>query len=142
VAASQSARGLKILLVDDNRDNLESLQSLLAMLGGEVSTASDGVEAVERAADLRPDVIFMDMGMPRLDGFEATRRIREQAWGRSPRIYAMTGWGQESDRQRSRAAGCDGHLVKPVELAALEEVLAGVEPQGRPAAARGEPATP
>jgi CheY-like chemotaxis protein len=66
----------------------------------------------------------MDVGMPRLNGYEATRRIREQEWGRSIVIVALTGWGQEGDRARSQEAGCDGHLVKPVELAELEKLLA------------------
>ena len=66
----------------------------------------------------------MDVGMPRLNGYEATRRIREQPWGRSVIIIALTGWGQEGDKLQSREAGCDGHLVKPVDLADLENLLA------------------
>ena len=70
---------------------------------------------MEAAEEFRPEVILMDVGMPRLNGYEATRRIREQPWGRSVTIIALTGWGQEGDRVQSREAGCDGHLVKPVE---------------------------
>ena len=82
--------------------------------------AHDGVEAVEQAEAFRPHVILMDVGMPKLNGLEATRRIRGREWGRDVTIIALTGWGQEGDRERSRDAGCDGHLVKPVNLPDLE----------------------
>ena len=78
---------------------------------------------MEVAEQFRPQVILMDVGMPRLNGYEATRRIREQPWGRGVTIIALTGWGQEGDRARSREAGCDGHLVKPVNLPDLEKLL-------------------
>jgi CheY-like chemotaxis protein len=81
------------------------------------------VAAVEVAGQFRPEVILMDVGMPKLNGLEATRRIRAQAWGRDMTIIALTGWGQENDRERSREAGCDGHLVKPVNLPDLEKLL-------------------
>jgi PAS domain S-box-containing protein len=113
----------RVLVVDDHRDAAESLAILLRLLGDEVATAHDGVTAVETAERFRPEVILMDVGMPRLSGYEATRRIREQPWSRGVIILAVTGWGQEADRRQSRAAGCDGHLVKPVELADLERVL-------------------
>jgi CheY-like chemotaxis protein len=77
---------------------------------------------MEAAEQFRPEVILMDVGMPRLNGLDATRRIREKGWGTMP-IIALTGWGQENDRERSRAAGCDGHLVKPVNLADLQKLL-------------------
>jgi CheY-like chemotaxis protein len=117
--------GRRVLVVDDNRDGAESLAEMLRLLGHEVRTAHDGVEAVGAAAAFRPGLILMDVGMPRLNGLDATRRIREQPWGRDVAIVALTGWGQENDRERSRQAGCDGHLVKPVELADLQRVLAG-----------------
>ena len=85
--------------------------------------AHDGMDAVEIADEFRPEIILMDMGMPRLNGYEATRRIRERPWGRSVRIIAVTGWGQENDKVRSQEAGCDGHLVKPVSLLELDELL-------------------
>jgi PAS domain S-box-containing protein len=116
----------RILVVDDHRDGAESLAVMLRLLGDEVATAHDGLEAVERAEAFRPDVILMDIGMPRLNGLAATRRIREQAWGRAVTIIALTGWGQENDRARSREAGCDGHLVKPVNLPDLEKALCNV----------------
>jgi CheY-like chemotaxis protein len=96
---------------------------MLELLGDHVDTARDGVEAVEAAERLRPEIILMDMGMPRLNGHEATRRIRAQPWGEAMTIVALTGWGQEGDRAQSRAAGCDGHLVKPVSLGDLERLL-------------------
>jgi PAS domain S-box-containing protein len=113
----------RVLVVDDNRDGAQTLAMMLRLLGDEVRTANDGVEAVERAESFRPDVILMDVGMPRLNGLEATRRIRGQPWGRSVTIIALTGWGQDNDRERSREAGCDGHLVKPVDLPDLERML-------------------
>jgi PAS domain S-box-containing protein len=120
---SSSGPGKKILVVDDNRDGAESLAEMLLLLGNEVHVAHDGLEAVTWAERLRPAVILMDVGMPRLNGLDATRRIREHEWGKSIAIIALTGWGQENDRARSRAAGCDGHLVKPVGLADLAKLL-------------------
>jgi PAS domain S-box-containing protein len=114
----------RILVVDDNRDGADSLAMLLELMNNEVQTASDGEEAVETAERFLPEVILMDVGMPRLNGLDATRRIREQPWGRSVKIIALTGWGQEGDKDRSRDAGCDGHLVKPVSMPDLEALLA------------------
>ena len=96
---------------------------MLTMLGNDVHMAHDGVEAVACAERIRPEVILMDIGMPRLNGLDATRRIRQTAWGKCISIVALTGWGQTSDRLRSKEAGCDGHLVKPVSLAELQSVL-------------------
>ena len=122
---AQAAAGPKrrILVVDDNRDSATSMAMLLKLLGNEVRTAHDGVEAVEAAERFRPEVVLMDVGMPRLDGYEATRRIREQPWGKAMTIIALTGWGQEGDKLQSREAGCNGHLVKPVNLTDLEKLL-------------------
>jgi PAS domain S-box-containing protein len=114
----------RVLVVDDKRDSAESMAELLRLLGDEVATAHDGLRAVEVAESFRPEVILMDIGMPRLNGYEATRRIREQPWGKGITIIAVTGWGQEVDRRQSREAGCNGHLVKPVGLADLEGLLA------------------
>jgi PAS domain S-box-containing protein len=114
----------RMLVVDDNRDSAASMAMMLKLLGNEVMTAHDGIEAVEAAETFRPQFILMDLGMPRLNGLDATRRIREQSWGNSLRIIALTGWNQEDDRNRSREAGCDGHLVKPVSLTDLEKLLA------------------
>jgi CheY-like chemotaxis protein len=88
-----------------------------------VKIVADGLEAVEHAQHFAPEIIFMDLGMPRVDGFEATRRIRALPWGKTPYIVALTGWGQAADRQRAREAGVDRHLVKPISPLALKEVL-------------------
>jgi CheY-like chemotaxis protein len=96
---------------------------LLKLLGHTVDTAHDGVEAVEKAGVFRADVILLDIGMPRLNGYEAARQIREQQHN-GLRLVALTGWGQDEDRRRSDEAGFDAHLVKPVDLAALKKLLA------------------
>ena len=125
LAAELPTDGLKrrVLVVDDNRDSATSMAMMLRLVGNEVWSAHDGVEAVEAAEHFRPQVILMDVGMPKLNGYEATRRVRERPWGRSVTIIALTGWGQEGDRAQSREAGCDGHLVKPVSLPDLEKLL-------------------
>lgn len=123
VDPSTSVSARRILVVDDNRDGAESLGVMLQLAGHEVSLAHDGVEAVERAAEFRPDVILMDVGMPRLNGLDATRQIRQMPWGRSTTIIALTGWGQECDREQSREAGCNGHLIKPVTIDDLHRTL-------------------
>ena len=116
----------RVLVVDDNRDGADSLAEVLGLLGHEVHTAHDGVEAVAAADRVRPDLILMDVGMPRLNGLDATRQIRERPWAAAVTVIALTGWGQDNDRERSRDAGCDGHLVKPVGRADLENLLGEV----------------
>jgi PAS domain S-box-containing protein len=113
----------RILVVDDSRDGASTLARMLCLMGNDVQTANDGLEGVEAAREFRPEVVLMDIGMPVLNGLDATRRIREQEWGRAMRIIALTGWGQEGDKERSREAGCDGHLVKPVDLDDLMKLL-------------------
>jgi len=120
---AQDAPRRRILVADDNHDAVESLSTMLRLSGNEVHTASDGLEAVGLAEQLLPDVVLMDIGMPHLNGREATRRIRDQAWGKAMVVIALTGWGQESDRQLSREAGCDEHLVKPVDFAELQRLM-------------------
>ena len=123
VATARRASSRRVLVVDDNEDAGASLASLLEVLGHEVRTAHDGVEAIAATETFAPDVVLMDVGMPRLNGYEATRRIRAEAWGKSVSIIALTGWGQEGDRAQSQAAGCDAHLVKPVHLDDLVRCL-------------------
>jgi PAS domain S-box-containing protein len=123
IARNGHATGQRILVVDDNVDSAHMMAQMLRYLGNEVSEAHDGIEAVEQAEAVQPDVILMDVGMPRLNGLDATRRIRAEQWGKIIKIIALTGWGQDSDRARSREAGCDGHLVKPVALDDLEKLL-------------------
>ncbi|HVX12194.1 MAG TPA: PAS domain S-box protein [Pirellulales bacterium] len=116
----------RILVVDDNRDSAISLGMMLQLMGNEVRTAHDGLDAVRTAEVFGPDVVLMDIGLPKLNGYEAARRIREEAWGRDMLLIAVTGWGQEDDKRRSKEAGFNFHLVKPVELAALEKLLSGL----------------
>jgi CheY-like chemotaxis protein/two-component sensor histidine kinase len=121
---SQTRESRRILVVDDNKDAALTMADMLELLGDEVRTAEDGLDALAVADSFRPEIVLMDIGMPRLNGYEATRRIREQPWGRTMTIVALTGWGQETDRARSREAGCDAHFVKPVSLTDLEALLA------------------
>jgi signal transduction histidine kinase len=116
-------RGHRILLADDNRDALDSLATLLQCDGHEVHTAADGAEALEVAAGCHPDVVLLDIGMPKLDGYEVARRIRAEPWGKSTVLIALTGWGQDEDRRRSREVGFDSHLVKPLDPDALSALL-------------------
>jgi PAS domain S-box-containing protein len=127
---SEPHRGPKsrILVVDDNRDAADSLATMLRMMGNDVRTAYDGLEAVQAAATFRPDVLLLDIGLPRMNGYEAARHIREQPWGRSMALIALTGWGQEEDRRRALDAGCDHHLTKPADPAALQKLLALITP--------------
>ncbi|MFO0890229.1 MAG: PAS domain S-box protein [Isosphaeraceae bacterium] len=126
--ASGGTPSRRILVVDDNGDAASSLSTLLGLLGHTVATVHDGLAAVEAAERLRPELILMDVGMPKLNGYDATRRIRERPWGRSVTIVALTGWGQENDRALSTAAGCDGHLTKPVDLEEIEKFLSARRP--------------
>jgi PAS domain S-box-containing protein len=114
----------RVLVVDDNRDAAVSLAMMLELMGSEVRTAHDGLDGVDVAAAFHPDVILLDIGMPKLNGYDTCRRIRGQPWARGVVIVALTGWGQEEDKRRSQEAGFDSHLVKPIEPAALEKLLA------------------
>ena len=116
----------KILVTDDNEDAATALALLLTHMGNDVQIAHNGEEALTVAAQFQPHLILMDVGMPRLDGLEATRRLRKTEWGRRASIVALTGWGQEADKRRSHEAGVDDHLVKPVDPQALAKVLASV----------------
>jgi signal transduction histidine kinase len=118
-----AAQRRRILVADDNEDAALMLGSMLKVMGNEVCTVYDGVEAVATAASFQPDVVFLDIRMPTLNGYDAARRIREQPWGNGMVLVAQTGWGQEEDRRRSTEAGFDYHLVKPVAAATLHELL-------------------
>jgi signal transduction histidine kinase len=113
----------RILVADDNLDALESLAIVLRCDGHEVYTAADGQEALEQAEQCRPDIALLDIGMPKLDGVQVGRRIRAEPWGRAITLIALTGWGQDSDRKRTQAAGFDAHLVKPLDMGALSPYL-------------------
>ena len=123
-APAGAATPRRVLIAEDHKDSAASLARLLEILGNDVRVAHDGEQAIALAREFRPDVMLLDIGMPKVDGYEACRRIRAEACGKAAMIVALTGWGQEADRQRSRDAGFDHHLVKPVEFGALEAVLA------------------
>ena len=114
----------RVLVADDVKDAADSLAMLLELRGYEVRTAHDGHEAVEVAEEFRPHVALLDIGMPKLNGYDACRRIRERPWGQRMVLIALTGWGQPEDRRRTEEAGFDAHIVKPVEIKVLLEVLA------------------
>ncbi len=117
----------RILVVDDNRDSAISLAMMLDIMGNETRTAHDGLEALNIGAAFQPDVVLLDIGMPKLNGYEAARRIRSESWGRGALLVAVTGWGQEEDRLRSHEAGFDHHAVKPIEPAVLLRLLNAFE---------------
>jgi PAS domain S-box-containing protein len=119
-----SGAGSRVLVVDDNTAAAEMLSLVVKMLGSEVRTAYDGQEAIQLAAEFRPDVVLMDIGMPRMDGYEAARRIRQQPWGEKMELVALTGWGQNEDKQRTADAGFNHHWVKPAEPAAIQALIA------------------
>jgi len=114
----------RILIVDDNRDAAESLAMLLKLTGHETHIAHDGLEAVESAAQVRPDLILLDIGLPKINGYEAARRIRSLPGGQSMVLVALTGWAQDEDRQKSRESGFDGDMIKPVRADLLTSLLA------------------
>jgi signal transduction histidine kinase/ActR/RegA family two-component response regulator len=117
----------RILVVDDNRDAAESLGMLLKLLGADVRVAYDGPEALEAFAEYQPAVVLLDIGMPGMDGFEVARRLQQQPGSKDVTFIALTGWGQEGDRQRSRSAGFQYHLIKPADIHALETLLAALD---------------
>jgi signal transduction histidine kinase/CheY-like chemotaxis protein len=117
----------RVLVVDDNQDSADSLAMLLRIMGHEVRTAHDGLEAISAAATFQPDVAILDIGLPKLNGYDVAKRIREQPRGKDIVLVALTGWGQEDHRRRSKDAGFDHHLTKPVEFDVLEQILAATE---------------
>ncbi|HEY6125180.1 MAG TPA: response regulator, partial [Steroidobacteraceae bacterium] len=113
----------RVLVADDNRDAAESLALVLRFSGYEVSIAFGGAEALEIGQRERPRAAIIDIGMPGMSGHEVARRMRLEAWGRNSVLIALTGWGQEQDKQAAKAAGFDAHLTKPVDPDDLERVL-------------------
>jgi len=120
----------RVLIADDNHDAAVSLSMLLQSMGHDTRVVHDGIEALEEAELFRPEVVLLDLGMPRLNGYEAARRLAARPWAADTMIVAVTGWGQEADRQRAREAGFHRHLVKPVDLDALREVISNSRAQG------------
>lgn len=123
--------GFRILVVDDNHDSALSLAMMLSLMGHDTRTAHDGESAVETAESFLPEVVLLDIGLPKLNGYEVAQRIRERPWGASMFLIAVTGWGQEEDRQRSSEVGLNVHMVKPVEPAALEKLLTELAAKGK-----------
>jgi CheY-like chemotaxis protein len=113
----------KLLVVDDNRDAAESMSMLLEMWGHEVAYAYDGPSALRTAQQWRPQAVFLDIGLPGMDGYEVAERLRELPQGKDAVLIAITGYGQEDDRRRSQRAGIDHHLVKPVAPDALRRLI-------------------
>jgi len=122
-----STKRCRVLVVDDNVDSVESLAMLLRMMGHEVETASDGASGLEKAAAFKPDVAILDIGLPKVNGYELARQIREQQWSKNVTLVALTGWGQEQHRRRSEESGFNHHLTKPVEFDVLQEILAAAD---------------
>jgi len=117
------AGGLRVLVIDDNRDSADSASEVLRLLGNQVETAYGGAGGIALSARFRPHMVLLDLAMPGMDGFEVRRRLCEQAAAPGPFLVAMTGFGNEEDKRRTRAAGFDAHLTKPVELDALVALL-------------------
>lgn len=121
--ADKQSAAQRILVVDDNKDSALTLAMLLKKLGHDIQSAHDGLAAYEAAEKFQPAVVLLDIGLPHLNGYEVARKIRQQRWGESMVLIALTGWGQDDDRQKSAAAGFNAHLVKPVEFATLKSLL-------------------
>jgi len=119
----------RVLVVDDNVDAAQALAAYLRLAGHRVESALDGEAALRIAEVLRPDVAFIDLNMPRMDGAEVARRLRLTPWGRNARLVALTGMGQPGDVTRTREAGFDEHLTKPAELKQVSRIAAGEAPQ-------------
>lgn len=122
--SERSKRSVRILIVDDNRDAAESLQTILRLEGHEVGASFSGPEALEEAERLKPELVILDIGMPGMDGYETARKLRELPGLGNVGLVALSGWGQETDRERSAAAGFTAHLVKPVDFKQLNALLA------------------
>jgi CheY-like chemotaxis protein len=120
------ASHFRILVVDDHKDSAVSLGMTLKYLGHTTRIANDGLEALTAAEAFLPDVILLDIGLPKLNGYEVCHHIRQQSWGQSMVLIALTGWGQEEDKMKSKEAGFNFHMVKPVEAADLAKLLDGL----------------
>lgn len=122
--AGETSRSLRILVVDDNPDSADMLAMSLKMMGHDVRALYDPLQVVATALEFHPDLAFLDVGMPVLDGFALAAQLRLQQWpgDHRPRLVALTGWGQDEDRRRSEDAGFDEHLVKPADLDLIEAV--------------------
>jgi CheY-like chemotaxis protein len=124
--AENTAGSRRVLVVDDNHDAAATIEKLLQLSGHEVRTAHDGLEALRAAEEFRPDVALLDLGMPRMNGYDTARALRDHGDGKNIALIALTGWGQDEDRRRSQEAGFSHHLVKPVAPATLLQLLAAL----------------
>jgi CheY-like chemotaxis protein len=122
-----TASRCRVLVVDDNGDSVDSLAMLLRMMGHEVETASDGEAALHKAEEFRPDVAILDIGLPKLNGYDLAQEIRQRPWSKDVVLVALTGWGQAQHRLRSRESGFNHHLTKPVEFNVLQQILAAAD---------------
>jgi CheY-like chemotaxis protein len=136
MASGSPPEGTRVLVVEDHADSAESMARLLELFGYEVQVARDGPQALAAACRLRPDYVLLDLGLPGMDGYEVARRLRQEAGCRGSVFIALTGYGQAEDRQRSREAGIDHHLLKPADPGALRSLLS------RPSAASDAGGTP
>jgi CheY-like chemotaxis protein len=121
----------RVLVVDDNIDGADTMKAMLESIGNEVQVAYDGIVAIEAAAPFLPQVVLLDIGLPKLNGYEVAQRIRKQSWGARAVLIAVSGWGQQEDKARASAAGFDHHLTKPVDLEELIDLLAAVRPANK-----------
>jgi len=136
-----TASAPRILVVDDNTDAATSLGRLLNLSGYEVRVAHDGPTAVGEIDRFRPQIVLLDLGMPGMDGLETASRIRKTIGGKDISLIAVTGWGQEEDRQRTEAAGFVAHFVKPIKLSQLEALLARIAAPGSTSAKTQRPSS-
>jgi CheY-like chemotaxis protein len=113
----------RIVVADDNEDSAQSFAMLLSFSGHEVRIAHDGAEALDTVRAFRPDFVFLDIGMPRLSGYEVAEAVRAEPWGREVKLIAVTGWGQPDDKLRAETAGFDRHLLKPIDPAEVDRLL-------------------
>lgn len=122
-SARQDGARRRVLVVDDHRDAARILSLMLDTLGHDVRTATSGEQALSEVSQFHPDVVLLDIGLPKLDGYEVARRLRARPECKGLTLVALTGWGHEEDKQRSREAGFDHHLVKPVSAKTLQQLL-------------------
>jgi PAS domain S-box-containing protein len=127
---TDGTRKRRVLAVDDNRDSADSLALMLQKMGHETQTAYDGLEALQAAESMKPEVLLLDIGLPKMNGYEVAQQIRQQPWGKNMTLIALTGWGQQEDKRRTLEAGFDHHLTKPVDARVLESLLNINSPEG------------
>lgn len=131
------ASGHRVLLVDDNLDCTEPLSLLLQAKGHDTRVATEGEQAITLADQFRPNCVVLDLGLPRMDGYEVARRLRARPYGNNLVLVALTGWAGRDVRSKAAEAGFDYHLVKPVDWEELEKIVQSVSPPAAPAAALG-----